>query len=368
MMNEGIELRRLRLAPCMSVVRDEDRACYFVTSDRELLRFHGRLVPPLVDDVLPLLDGNRTVGELRDTLARKLDSRSVDELVHLLVQHRVVVDVAPEQAFSSRELEAFGSLLALLSRSSQEPFRLLERLRGARVVVVGSSELAGELTAALAECAIGVIDLVMEEGASLPPEVRAPVQIRTHALDQLPALIPGAALVIGVQDGEPGFPRRLRELNRMCLELGASWLEVRLTLDLEAWLGPLHAPGSACFECTELRQSSNLRSWREHQLHLEQLEKGLVAGRRLGFKPFLAQTAHAASTEVLLHLIAEAPSRLVGQCLLLDLLSHESSLQPVLRHPACLACGHPPEELPPPWSEEDVRLERTLLDGLEHRG
>lgn len=364
-MKEEFERMRPRLVPCMSVVRDGERTCYFMVGGRDSLRCQGRLVPTLVERLLPLLDGTRTLAELRATLAGTLDTASVDELLRLLLHHGVVVDAEPEQVFSARELEAFASLLALLARSFSNPYRPFERLRRARVVVVGNSELTRELVGALAECAIGTIDLVMDEG-SPTLAVPQPVHVRAHPLAELRGVLAGADLVIGVQDGESGFTRHLRELNRRCLESGADWLEVRLTLDAEGWIGPLHVPGTACFECVELRRRSNLATWREHALQVEQVERGLIVGKRLGFTPFQKQLASMVAVEVLLYLTAIESTRLVGRCLLVEFLTHESTAHPVLKHPSCPACGQPSEERLHPWGDEVVRIERTLLKAPGH--
>ncbi|MCY1083394.1 TOMM precursor leader peptide-binding protein [Archangium lansingense] len=360
-MKEDLERMLPRVVPCMNVVRDGERTCYFMSSGRDLLRCQGRLVPALVERLLPLLDGTRTPAELRAELSGTIDTASVDELLRLLLHHRVVVDAGPERSFSARELEAFASLLALLARSFSNPYRPFERLRRARVVVVGDSELARELLSALAECAIGTIDLVMDEG--LPTlVVPQPVHVRAHPFAALRTLLPGADLVIGVQDGEFGFTRRMRELNRLCLGLGTDWLEVRLSLDAEGWIGPLHTPGTACFECVELRRRSHLATWKEQALQVEQVERGLLVGKRLGFAPFQRHLASMVAVEVLLYLTGLEPTRLVGRGLLVDLLTQESNSHPVLKHPACPACGQPPEERLHPWGDEEVRIERTLLE------
>jgi bacteriocin biosynthesis cyclodehydratase domain-containing protein len=281
-------------------------------------------------------------------------------MVQALLRQRVIVDAGLEQTLSAHEREAFASLLVMLARSSSEPYRLLGQLRGARVVVLGDLELSREVVLGLSECAIGRIDLLVEEPA---PErgVSLPAGVRVLPMEELEAVVPGADLVIGVQDGELNSPRRLRELNRLCLRLGTSWLRLQLTLDAEGWIGPLHAPGSACFECLELRLEGNLQTRREQRLHREQVERGLLPARRLGFGPFQRQLASAMALEVLLLLTGLEPSRLVGRGLLLDMLAHERSMHPVLKHPACPACGKPPEDRLRPWSKEEIRPGRTLL-------
>ncbi|WNG31014.1 TOMM precursor leader peptide-binding protein [Cystobacter fuscus] len=362
-MSDSFESMRPRLAPTVSVVQDGEDTCYLMMTGKDMLRCRGPLVSTLVTRLLPLLDGTRGVAEIRDTLEGTLEAKQVDEVLRLLLRHHLLMDAEPEQVLSTQERVAFGSLLALLSRSSTQPYRVLERLRRMRLVVVGDSELAREVVESLAECAFGTIDLVSPRGAWAALTLELPVRVRHFEPGHLRDVIPGAELVIGVQDGEFNFTRQMRELNRLCLRLGVSWLQVQLTLEAEGWLGPLHTPGTACFECMDMRMKSNLRTWKEQGLHEEQVEQGLLMGRRLGFRPMQRQLAGALAIEVLLHLSGLEASRLVGRSLVIDALSQESSLHPVLKHPACPACGTPPEARLHPWGEEDIRLERTLMSG-----
>ncbi|HEX5751300.1 MAG TPA: TOMM precursor leader peptide-binding protein [Archangium sp.] len=360
-MSDSFESSRPRLAPAVSVVQDGADTCYLMMTGKELLRCHGPLVPTLMTRLLPLLDGTRSVAEIREALEGTLEAERVEEVLRLLLRHHLLLDAGPEQELSTQERAAFGSLLALLARSTPQPYRVLERLRRMRLVVVGDSELAREVVEALAECAVGAIDLVSPREAWAELKLELPVRLRHVDPGQLQNIVPGAELVIGVQDGEFNFTRQMRELNRLCLRLGVSWLQVRLTLEAEGWLGPLHTPDTACFECMDLRMKSNLRTWREHGLHEEQVEQGLLMGRRIGFRPLQRQLAGALAVEVLLHLTGLETSRLVGRSLVMDALSQESSLHPVLKHPGCPACGRPPEARLHPWGEEDIRLDRTLL-------
>ncbi|HEX2573866.1 MAG TPA: TOMM precursor leader peptide-binding protein [Polyangia bacterium] len=355
-----------RLKPFINIVRDDETTCCFMISERELFRCRGKSVPLLLDQVLPLMDGERTVEALAAKLEGTLPAKAVQDLVTLLVRNHVVMDAeeeAPAAGAPGVSPAAYPGLMTFLARFSDRPGALWSRLRRARVAVVGDSPLLTEVTAALASCAIGAIDVVAPPelaGAGLA-EVAGATTLRRVGLDRMGEVVPGADLVIGVQDGEFCFGARLKELNRMCLEVGQSWLHLRLTLEGEAWIGPVYAPGSACFECLTCRLQSNLKSWKENAQHERRIAEGQLPEQRMDFLPFRQQLAQAAAVETVKFLTGIDGARLISHCLVLDLLSQESSLHTVLRYPRCPACSRLQTGRIYPWDEDELKLERMLI-------
>jgi bacteriocin biosynthesis cyclodehydratase domain-containing protein len=360
--------QRLRLDPLMNVVRDGAEACQLVISERQLFRLQGKTVPLLVDQVLPLLDGTRTVAQLRQALASQLNEKSLDELLRLLVRNRVLHDVTQVQPLSAEEQAAYCGVFRLLSRFSESPEQMLGQLRKARVAVVGTSALLQDVVDALGDCAVGDIDVFGAFGAPAAA-LQAPKGSRLHtpAWEELESTVARADLALGLQDGDFSAVRELKALNQACLRHGQSWLHLRLTLDAEGWLGPLHGPGGACFECLGLRIKSNLKAGRESAIAQQQTEQGLVAARTLEFAPFRRQLASMAAIEVLKHLTQLELTQLFSRCCLVDFLTQETSLHTVLKHPACPACGVSRDGRLYPWDKDEVLLERTLLPQREEK-
>lgn len=356
-----------RLKPFINIVRDDETTCCFMISERELFRCRGKSVPLLLDQVLPLMDGERTVEALAAKLEGTLPAKAVQDLVTLLVRNHVVMDAAAEDVPVAGEPAAspstFPGLMTFLARFSDKPGALWSRLRRARVAVAGDSPLVHEVTAALGSCALGAVDVVApsELAEARPGEVPGTTTLRRVGLDRMGEVVPGADLVLGVQDGEFCFGARLKDLNRMCLEIGQSWLHLRLTLEGEAWLGPVYAPGSACFECMTCRLQSNLKSWKENAQHERRIAEGQLPGQRMDFLPFRKQLAQAAAVETVKFLTGIDGARLISHCLVLDLLSQESSLHTVLRYPRCPACSKLQTGRIYPWDEDDLKLERMLI-------
>ena len=351
---------RVRLDPLMSIVREGPDACFIMASERELFRLKGRTVPVLLEHVMPLLDGHRTVRELRAALADRLHAKAVDQLIRLLLSNRVVHDTTRLQALGPEEIEEFRGLCNLMARCTDKPYVALERLRTARVAVVGCASLAVPVVQSLGECAIGIIDVVAEPD-TLPLPVLPLSQLRRWNPGQLADAITGADLVLGLQDGDLSSIGVLTELNQLSLAHGLTWLHLRLTLDAEGWLGPLHVPGGACYQCLNLRLTSNLKTWRERAVAQHQVAQRHLEPKRLGFGPLGAQLAGAAALEVIKYLTWIQLTQLASRCYLFDFLNHEISLHTVLRHPNCPACHLDRERQLATWSEDQVQLERMLL-------
>lgn len=337
-------MQRPCLKPHIAVVRDGDHECFLIGGERELFRCRGRSVPFLVDALLPLLDGTRTLGEVAGALRGRVPDEVVSSAIDLLVKNRVLIDCGPPEA----DLSALSSSAAwpLLCRASDRPLELARELAAARVVVLGDDPVARCLGQQLDPCGLRAVERVAApelDSDELGPEL-------TEKLQQ-------AQLIVAVQNGDFADRRTLLALNRLARERRLVWLQLRLTLDAEAWLGPLYGSAGPCFECFERRLSSNLKSSRENAVYAERLRAG-GAARRLGFGPFETQLASMAVTEVLKHLTGFEPSALHGACRIVDLVTQESSLHPLLKFPHCPGCG--PELLGPsyPWQDDEVDLQR----------
>jgi bacteriocin biosynthesis cyclodehydratase domain-containing protein len=307
-----------------------------------MFRVQGRSVPVLVDHLLPLVDGARSVGAIQEHLADRIAARPLAELLEALVRHGLLRDVSEAPALSDAERAEHREILALLSRFSERPEALLAGLRAARVLVVCDSPWGADVAGALRESAVGTVRW-LESGEALEAEVAA------------------ATLVVGLQDGDFTGAALLAALNRACVALGRGLLHARLTLDAEGFLGPLYEPGGACLECLRLRIRNNLQAGREVGLAERRVEQGQLAVERLAYAPFRRQLAAMVALEVVKQLTAVEPSALYCRCRIVDLMTHESQLHTVLRHPACGACGQRQEGRVYPWDEDEIRVERMLI-------
>lgn len=340
-------MQRPCLKPHIAVLRDGDHECCLIGGERELFRCRGRSVPFLLDDLLPLLDGTRTVGELTSALRTAAPDGAVSSAIELLVKNRLLVDCGPPELDLS--VLRRSTAWPLLCRTSDRPAELARALSGARVVILGDDPVADSVAQQLRSCGLGAVD-------RLPGLDGSQDELAPRLLGELQ----GAGLIVAVQNGEFAHRPALLALNRLARQERLAWLQLRLTLDGEGWLGPLYTHHGPCFECFERRLASNLKSSRESASYREQLRDG-AAPRRLGFAPFEVQLASMAVTEVLKHLTAFEPSALHGACRVVDLVTQESSLHTLLKFPNCPACGPELVGACYPWQEDEVRLERQPL-------
>lgn len=348
------------LKPFVRVVREGEHACYFMISERELFRCRGKTVPVLIDQVLPLLDGKNSAEEIGMALANTLPPQGIRDILQLLLNNHVAYNASIPEGMDAGDLEAYPGLLMFFGRFSPYPLAFLHALRRARVVVLGDSPLLLETATSLGACAFGAID-VLSPGPVAAIEAPPGTRLRQAGLEHLPESVRGAALVIGLQDGEFHFRASLREINRMCLETGTPSLLVRLTMDAEAWIGPVQVRGNACFECFENRIQSNLKTWKENLLFEEQIAAGVHRPARMELPLLGRQVAQIAALEAMQFVAGFDPTRLVGRCRVIDLLNQESSLHTVLRYPRCPACSQRRVERLYPWDADTIQLDRMLL-------
>jgi bacteriocin biosynthesis cyclodehydratase domain-containing protein len=341
------EERTLRTVPFLRVLRDGPDACHLLTSERTTFRVQGRGVPFLLDAILPAFDAPLRVGALPERLAAGVEEEALRALLGALLRNGILRDATDAPPLSADERTTHRDTLSLLSRLSDRPEAHLAKLREARVLVACDSPWGDDVAAALRESAVGTVRVVARAD-SLEAEARE------------------ATVAVGLQDGDFSGTALLTALNRACVSLGRSLLHARLTLDADGFLGPWYEPGGACLECLRLRIRNNLRSGREVACAERQVEDGLFAADRLSFAPFRRQLAAMVAVEVLKQVTALEPSSLYCGCRIVDLLTHETQLHRVLRHPACEGCGRQPAGRLYPWDEDTICIERTLVP-LEDR-
>lgn len=349
-----------RLKALVHIVRDGDLKCHLIASEREIFRCQGKSVPILVDKVIPLLDGTRTVEQLCEALAGTLNEKGVRDLLELLSRYHVLVDAVGLTDIVDSDSGCFRGIHNLLSRYSDRPAPMLQALRNARVAVLGTGPLVQDTVQALAECAIGHID-VLWAGRHLPLETIERVVHRSFDVSEMTKVLPGATLTLALQDGEFGLVRPLRELNRLSLRELIPWLHVRLSLDAEAWIGPIYVKGGPCFECTHWRSRSNLRSAKEVEMCEALVADGIVSEKRMDFRPFQRHLASAVAFDVVQYIAGLDPNGLIERCRVVDLITHEASTHVILRHPYCKACGMLEFTRLQLWDMDVLRIERMLL-------
>ena len=306
---------RPQLAPWYRFVEDGDRL--LLEHARSVVVLEGGAVRTLLPELLPLLDGSRTVDELASRLGEAVRP-AVERALELLAAQGLLLhgDEGPAVRDATAD--------ALAARYGIPPAVVAERLRSATVGVVGESLAGAEVARLLHRSGVGrVRHMGWEVGAEVDLAVVAPARNES-------SMVP--------------------VWNTLALEQGIRWLGMRPFDGLAATVGPLVVPGeSCCHACLLLRLAGHVAYGSEFEL----VEAAPVAAA--ADVPLEAITA-ALAAHLALAWIGGVDTRLPGMLYVLEARPDLAlSTHAVLRVPRCPACS-PAERLAPrlPWHEAEA--------------
>jgi len=133
-------------------------------------------------------------------------------------------------------------------------------------------------------------------------------------------------------------PTLLRNLNRLFIYYELPWIFASLDgpfIILTTFI-PQH---TACFECFELRITSQMRSIQEYKSFISTLSHKIPTFKNIGFTPILQIPISIAINELIM-LSSFKANHFVGRLLSIYLPFFEIQMQDILRIPICPACGH----------------------------
>lgn len=285
-----------------------------------VVTFEGGGAATLLPELVPLLDGSRTVDELEEAMGRPV-APAVRRALGLLAQNQLLLD-GPQHADSGDPLAAAATFAAAVTRRVT-PQTARERLLAARAAVLGSGPAGAEVARQLEEMGVSGVDalpLDAEPGAGA-----------------LPIAVPGRQEI-----------GRLDTLNRLQLERRQAWLQVLPYDGRHLVVGPLFLPhSSACRDCYRLRRAAC--SGYEEDFDLIEDEPT----RAPAPSSLAVVAAGLAALLALRWLTADDPS-LPGRFYALEpgpvvRLTHHLAL----RVPRCVACGPAADRaVPLPWYRE----------------
>ena len=294
-------VERPMLAPHLRFRPEGDDAALLVADG-----FHRILEGRLWRDLLPLIDGTRSRGEIAAALAGRHAALATRTALATLAARGAVVSA---EFAMDRRAAAFWSRLGVSPRLAEE------RLAAARISVadIDSAPLARRLEAALAD-------------AGLTAAGDAPSLAAVAAPDML-------------ADGLAGH-------NRRRIEAGEPWIVVAPE-GAPALFGPVFRPGGPCHACLAHRLAAN----READGFLRATgADGLVLPRPPG--GFVEAALRLAATGIAVWAVLGDASPLHGHAVSLDAVGLGARRHPVARRPQCPACGDPalsrPDRAPAP--------------------
>ena len=378
---DGPEAERLyyRLAPGTDVVRVGDGDVSF-RSHAVALRLDGPAAVFFAEQVVPLLDGRRSVAEIAAMLPG-VAAADLREHLERLAAARVLLRAAePRTAGGDGLLEPFAAMLASLGLPQEEAAARLARMR---VGVLGLQGHGAQTADLLARLGIGELILVDPHACrpgdlALMPLAAADAvgRPRQEAMRDLLAArggptrlraFPAAAIdreSVSRLAGEADFlvscfDRDLiaanHWVNRAALAAGVPALFARME-GHRIFAGPLLLPGeTACYMCWRMRHLACADDFAEAMAQ----EEAADARRSVGetppaLPPLAAQLAGLVATEFVKTTLALGRPALAGAVFEHDALELRSATHPVLRRPDCPACRKKKPPIPP----------QPALDGL----
>lgn len=310
--------------------------------------------------LLAAIDGERTVEQLRE----EFGAENVDDVIGQLRQFGVIEDAADYELLEPAELERFDRQLRYFSDIGGElsPSQCQERLREAKVAVLGVGGLGGWSAWALSCTGVGemwLIDfdevevsnlnrqiLYTEADIGLPKVERAAARLnafnsamkitaenrRLESQDDIAEFIAGSDVVIDAAD----WPAHDIEhwCNSACFEAGIPYITMSHFPPV-ARVGPLYVPGkTGCYACQEI---SYRRDYPLFDVAVDQRRAKPSPAATLG--PACGLIGGQVALEVLHLLTGLAQPSTQGVAHIYDLRTMEVKREPVVPEPDCPVCG-----------------------------
>jgi thiazole/oxazole-forming peptide maturase SagC family component len=332
----------------------------------------------LLSHLLPLIDGKRTVAELVGDL-ESFGEGPVHEALEYLLEAGALerADTGDGDPLSAADMRRYQPQIAFFShfvapaetpradslpgmpRSGSE---YQQRIRRAHVAIFGLGRVGSQLTRSLMLAGVGKITVVDSElvgetevnsdawfteeqqghnraealralAAAGNPVVEIEAVPEPAGFGELQELL--AASHFGVMCRDHVNPVEYETFNQAALAAKKPWTSARLS-GFEFQIGPTVIPfETACYQCFDLRQKSNLQDFAEYQLVEDFLKKDRLRTEALAFTP----GAGLVALEVLKAITWFMAPATCSHLYTLNLLTMESKLHPVLKIPRCPACG-----------------------------
>ncbi|MFL5898551.1 MAG: TOMM precursor leader peptide-binding protein [Solirubrobacterales bacterium] len=314
--------------------------------------------------LLAAIDGEHTLEQLQKEFGRD----NVDDVISQLQQLQVVEDAADDERLAPGELERFDRQLRYFSDIGGErtPAECQERLREAKIAVLGVGGLGGWSAWALACTGVGemwLIDgdvveisnlnrqiLYTEADLGLPKVERAAARLgafnsgmrittdnrRLESQADIAEFIAGSDVVIDAADWPAHDIERW--CNSACFEAGVPYITMSHFPPI-ARVGPLYVPGeTGCYACQEIGYR---REYPLFDVAVEQRRAKPSPAATLG--PACGLIGGQVALEVLHLLTGLAEPSTMGVAHIYDLRTMEVKREAVVPEPDCPVCG----EMPP---------------------
>jgi bacteriocin biosynthesis cyclodehydratase domain-containing protein len=312
-------------------------------------------------ELLASFDGEHSREDLEDRFGRE----AVEGLIAQLEELDVVEDGADDDLVPEAEMARFDRQLRYFSDIGSDgltPSQCQERLRDARLAVLGVGGLGGWSAWALACCGIGEMWLIdgdrvevsnlnrqilytesdvgrlkVEAAAERLKAFNSAMRIeataeRLESEAEIAEFIAGADIVIDAADWPAHDIERW--CNAACFEAGIPYITMSHFPPV-ARVGPLYVPGkTGCFACQE---TAYRRSYPLFDIAVEQRRAQPSPAATLG--PACGMIGGQVGLEVMHHLTGLCEPSTLGTAHIYDLRTMEVKREAVVPEPGCPICG-----------------------------
>ncbi|MCB0212715.1 MAG: TOMM precursor leader peptide-binding protein [Anaerolineae bacterium] len=355
-----------RLSPGIDIVPLRDNEMLF-RSDTVAIRLGGESSLFFVEQIVPLLDGQRSFDQLAAALPT-VSPETLQSYLDQLVQLQVLQSLDKPQTAVSIAEQALTPFLTILNTLGLPLSAAMQKLRDMHIAVVGLEGHGAHIAAILGQCGVGRLTLVdpfpcrpgnltLMPGANadaigLPrqqiiktlldsqpntPEVIT-AETQNVTLETVTTLATACDFLVGCFDR--GFLSANQWLNQAAVKLGIPAIYAEAAGHI-GWVGPLVIPQqTACYTCFRRRRlatSNNLAEAVAYETYLSEHQQPALHNR--GVLPALMP--HLASSvvlEMLKHLLSLGRPTLIGQVMAFNALTLQTKLHPVLQKPDCPVC------------------------------
>jgi adenylyltransferase/sulfurtransferase len=339
----------------------------FVSSERRRLKLKGRLFREFLQHVIPLLDGDHTLGQIKAEVAPIFSPDELEQFLGLLAEYNILQDAESDGMASELRTE-LEPQLNLFHELGLNPDEAQRRLSAATVAIWGVGGAGAVAALSLAAAHVGHLNCVDALPVSRADPYLAPaflpsdigqmrsevictklaessprVGVRAHTEpvrtdSEALKILEGVDFVICCAD--MGMSSQFYVLNRACLQTRIAWTSCAVS-GLEGVVGPTVVPfETACYLCYKMRAVAcalNPEDEFSFQRYLD-LRKQDDSGRRENHAFGVGIVGNLVGLEAIKCLTGMTEPSARGRILLIDLLSLSCSKHTVLRKPWCPAC------------------------------
>lgn len=353
----------IRLSSAASITPTESGA--LLRSDLRTFQLDGQDVRAFVTAMAPLLDGTHDREEVADMLGQ-YSRQSVLSFLSLLEQQGLM-ETIPD-ALADAEAERWRGQEEFFRKWMSQPEEAVQRLRAARVLVLGLEPWGVVAATELAAAGVGAIHLLDDE--QIAPDDLLAVRLWNRSHQGKPRALqlreilaeesPWCVVTVGAPERADDGLLALDETrwDLVLGTLGEDELQMLLALaryahrdgvpslfghlsGLDAVIGPSVVPGqTACWNCCRLRLLANApHAEQAHALQASLLAERPAPRRHTYLAPMAATLGHLLALEAIKSLSRYTPSDLVGRIRVQNLVTLASSVHTVIRMPWCAVCG-----------------------------